>query len=578
MIKQYYDTARLRDLRELVDYAAQKHGDKVAIREFNAAREIVDHTDRQLQADVMALGAMLVTDGWKGRHFALIGESSYHYVVCYLAIVNWVGVIIPIDKELSDDEIAKQLRLCDASAVFCSESQALRLPAIMEQYPDVQLAVNIGFAKHGANMPAITQLIESGREILAQGLPADFDPEVDVDKTCAIIFTSGTTGANKGVMLCHRNITAVLHSALSMFKMAETYFSVLPINHTVEMNLFILGSLYAGFTVCFNDGLKNIKENLKIFKPDMSMMVPMIVDHLHKNIWKEAEKAGQATRLKMGIKLSNLLRMIGIDRRDQLFAPILDGLGGNLKLIFCGGAPLNPVLVKLFADIGINIYNGYGITECSPFVSSNSPLSQVPGSVGSVAPDCQVRISDDGGDDGTGEIQVKGDNVMLGYYKDEEATRRSFTEDGWFRTGDIGYLDKENNLYITGRAKNLIISANGKNVYPEELEDCLMNQISYLREVVVFSPKDKLGHDRIIAADAYLDPEFINEVGPDRARVQFKADVAKVNKHLAKFKRISQVMIRETEFDKTTTKKIKRNYQQSSDDYNSAFSAPRPSR
>jgi long-chain acyl-CoA synthetase len=189
------------------------------------------------------------------------------------------------------------------------------------------------------------------------------------------------------------------------------------------------------------------------------------------------------------------------------------------------------------------------------------PLSQVPGSVGSVAPDCQVRISDTGAD-GTGEIQVKGDNVMLGYYKDEEATRKSFTEDGWFKTGDIGCLDKDGNVYITGRAKNLIISDNGKNVYPEELEECLMNHISYLREVVVYATKDKIGHDRVIAADAYLDPQYISETGPDQARAQLKADVAKVNKHLAKFKRISLVQIRETEFDKTTTKKIKRNYQQ----------------
>jgi long-chain acyl-CoA synthetase len=559
MIKKYYDADRLRDLRELVDYAAEKHGDKVALREFNAKREIIEHTYRQLQSDVRSLGAYLVSAGWKGRHFALIGESSYNYVICYLAIVNWVGVVIPIDKELSDVEIAKQIRLSDAAAVFCSESQAVRMPAILDQCPDIRLTVNIGHLEKESNLPSLVQLIKEGQRILVLNDHVDFDPEIDQDKVCSIIFTSGTTGANKGVMLCHRNITAVLHSALSMFKLADTYFSVLPINHTVEMNLFILGSLYAGFTVCFNDGIKNIKENLKIFQPDMSMMVPMIVDHLHKNIWREAEKAGQATKLKIGIRLSNLLRRFGIDKREKLFAPILDGLGGSLKLIFCGGAPLNPKLVKSFADIGINIYNGYGITECSPLVSSNSPLSQVPGSVGSVAPDCEVRISG-AGEDGAGEIQVKGDNVMLGYYKDEDATRQSFTSDGWFKTGDIGYLDKENNVYITGRAKNLIISANGKNVYPEELEECLMNQISYLREVVVFASKDKMGHDRIITADTYLDPQFVSEVGPAKAREQLKADVEIVNRRLAKFKQISRVTIRETEFEKTTTRKIKRNY------------------
>ncbi len=557
---EYYDSVRLSDLRELVAYAAETHSDKVAIREFNTKRELVEHTDRQLQTDVDALGAKLVADGWKGKHFALIGESSYHYVVCYLAVVNWVGVIIPIDKELSVDEMTKQLQLSDADAVFYSQSQAARIPVILEQCPDVRMAVKTGYTNQDAGVPDVMQLIHSGQQILAQGDPVDFDPEVDVNKVCSIIFTSGTTGANKGVMLCHRNITAVLHSALAMFRQAETYFSLLPINHTVEMNLFILGSLYAGFTVCFNDELKNFKENLRIFKPDMTMMVPMVVDHLHKNIWKEAEKAGQATRLKLGILLSNFLRVFGIDRRDQFFKPILDGLGGHLKMIFCGGAPLNPQRIKAFADIGIDIYNGYGITECSPLVSSNSPISQVPGSVGAVAPDCQVRISDPD-DDGAGEIQVKGDNVMLGYYKDEAATRQSFTEDGWFKTGDIGCIDKANNVYITGRAKNLIISSNGKNVYPEELEECLMNQIPYLREVIVFAPKDKFGHERIIAADAFLDPQFISETGLERARVQLKADIEKVNGHLAKFKRISQVIIRETEFEKTTTRKIKRNYQ-----------------
>jgi long-chain acyl-CoA synthetase len=288
--------------------------------------------------------------------------------------------------------------------------------------------------------------------------------------------------------------------------------------------------------------------------------VPMLVDHLYKNIWKEAARTNQALRLKAGILISNLLRKIGIDRRAGLFAPIIDGLGGRLKLVFCGGAPLNQRLVKGFDNIGISIYNGYGITECSPFVSSNSPLSQVPGSVGAVAPDCQVRIGEARAD-GTGEIQVKGDNVMLGYYKDSEATRQSFTEDGWFKTGDIGCLDKKNNVYITGRAKNLIILANGKNVHPEELEDFLLNNIPYLREVVVFSPKDKQGNDRMISASAYLDPEFTNDVGREKAEEIFKADVRKVNRRLAGFKRVTGIQLRDSEFEKTTTKKIKRNYQ-----------------
>lgn len=554
MIKKYFDSVRYRDLRELIDRSADKYGDKIAIREFNSARQIIDHSYNQLRADSTALGVKLVADGWKGKHFALVGESSYNYLVCYLAVTNWVGVIIPLDRELSSDELAKQIGICDASAVFYASSLTAKMDEILPQCSEIKLAINM--------TTALESLVAAGRKLLDHKEKIDLDTEVDADKNCTIIFTSGTTGANKGVMLCHRNIVTVIHSGLSMFDKAQTYFSLLPINHTVELNLFVLGNISGGTTVCFNDGLKFIKENLTIFKPDICMMVPMLVDHLYKNIWKEAEKSKQASRLKFGIFASNFLRFFGIDIRARLFAPILEGLGGNLRQIFCGGAPLTPELVKGFAALGINIYNGYGITECSPFVSSNSQLSQVPGSVGAVAPDCQIRLGEVNAD-GNGEIQVKGDNVMLGYYKDPAGTKRTFTEDGWFKTGDIGRLDKYNNLYITGRVKNLIIRANGKNVHPEELEECLLNQIPYLKEVVVFAPKNEKGNDLTISAKAFLDPEFTLTIGLEKAAELFKIDVEKVNRHLAGFKRITQILIRETEFEKTTTKKIKRDYSQS---------------
>lgn len=554
MIRKYYDAARYRDLRELVDQAAAKHGDKVTFREFDPARKIIDHTCRQLQADVAALAAWLLNAGWKGSHFALIGESSYRYVVCYLAVVNWVGTIVPIDRELSVEETIKQVGLCDATAVFHSSPQAEKAGQVREGSPGVRLTVNIS---ESDPTNALDAMIAEGRALLASGPALASEPLVDVNRCCSIIFTSGTTGANKGVMLCHRNITAVLHSALSMFKMADTYFSVLPINHTVEFNLFVLGSIASGFTICFNDGLKHIAENLTLFKPDMSMMVPMLVEHLYTNIWREAQRTRQAGKLRLGIAATRLLRLVGIDLRARIFAPILDKLGGNLRLIFCGGAPLSPRLVRGFDAFGISIYNGYGITECSPMVASNCPLSQVPGSVGTIAPDCQVRLGSVQ-PDGNGEIEVKGDNVMLGYYKDEAATRRSFTEDGWFRTGDIGRLDRSGSLYITGRVKNLIIVGNGKNVHPEELEELLASSVPYLQEAIVHAVRDRQGFERTIAVDAFLDPKFILEKGKEMALAQFKADVERVNRRLAKFKRITQVTLRDTEFEKTTTRKIKR--------------------
>ena len=495
--------------------------------------------------------------GYQGKHIALIGESTYRYVLSYLAVVNWAGVVVPIDRELTRDDIIKLVKKSDADAIFFSDTFLPDMPLILTQCPAIKMAVNISDHVSDGTYLSVDSLVDAGRAILDNGDETDLETELDADRLCTILFTSGTTGANKGVMLCHRNLTTTIHASLSLFKLPEVTFSVLPINHSYEFNIHVLGSICGGATLCFNDSIKHVKDNLIVFKPQMSLMVPMIVEGLYKNIWKETEKANLTAHLKYGIWFSNLIRKVGIDKRGLYFLPIHEKLGGKLKLIVCGGAPLNPALVKGFDDLGINVYNGYGITECSPLISSNSPLSNVPGSVGVIVPGCTVRIGDKQ-PDGTGEIQVKGDNVMLGYYKDEEATRKSFTEDGWFKTGDIGYLDRKGIVFITGRAKNLIILANGKNVHPEELEECLTNGIPYIREVVVFAPKDAEGNDSIITADAYLDQQFTDEHGMEQAREIFEGDVKKVNRHLAAYKRIEKVFVRETEFEKTTTKKIKR--------------------
>ncbi len=559
MKKKFNEVVHLRDLRELVDYAASHYGDKVAFRQLTPDREIEDFSFNQLKSDTRALGAALVARGFKGKHFALIGESTYSYVISYLAIANWVGVIVPIDKEVTTSDMAKLVLQSDASGLFFSDTYSRDAGTIMASCPKLSLAINTSTpAEDSTTGLAIASLLAEGYELLASGAKLDFDEQIDVDKMSTILFTSGTTGANKGVMLCHRNLVTVIHSSLSMFKLPDRTFSVLPINHSYEFNIHVLGSICGGATLCFNDSIKHVKDNLKTFQPMMSLMVPMIVEGLYKNIWKETEKNNLTQQLKYGIWFSNLLRKFGIDRRQLFFRPIHLNLGGQLRLIVCGGAPLNPALVKGFDDFGIAVYNGYGITECSPLISSNSPVYSKPGSVGTVVPDCEVRIGDQH-PDGTGEIQVKGPNVMLGYYKDENATSLSFTDDGWFKTGDIGYLDRNGDVFITGRAKNLIITANGKNVHPEELEEHLMQAIPYISEVVVYAPKDSQGNDGIITATAFLDPKFTSEVGMAKARELFEADVRKANRHLATYKRIAQAFVRETEFEKTTTKKIKRN-------------------
>ena len=558
MAIKFNNCVHLRDLRELVSFSAEKYSDRAAFKEIDANRELIEYSFNQLKADTEALGVKLADLGMQGKHIALLGPSSYSYVVCYLATANWVGVIVPIDRELTNDDIVNLLQKSDAEGIFFSDLYASAIPYFQKHCPQIKLAVNITAKSENLSYPLLQELIDSGQQLISQGNTDILHTDLDVNKLSTILFTSGTTGANKGVMLCHRNLTACLFAAMSLFKLPETSFSVLPINHSYEFNIHVLGSIYGGAALCFNSSLKHVKDDLKLYKPHMSLMVPMIVDSLLANIWKEAEKTGLAGHLKLGIFISKLLRKIGIDLRKNFFYPIYKNIGGNLMTIVCGGAPLNPEIVKGFDDIGIHVYNGYGITECSPLISSNSPLYNLPGSVGVVVPGCEVRISDQQ-PDGIGEIQVRGDNVMLGYYKDEDATSKSFTEDAWFKSGDLGCLNKKGILYITGRVKNLIILANGKNVHPEELEEHLVRRISYIREVVVYAQINEKGEECIISAMAFLDEEFTKEVGMEKARQMFLDDINSQNRHLASYKRICQATLRDTEFEKTTTKKIKRN-------------------
>jgi len=557
MLKKYYETEKLKDFKELLLRSEVKYGLKHAYRELDAKRNIHNYTFIQLREDVDALGTRLLSMGLKGKHFALVGDSSYSYVVSYLAISCGVGVIVPLDKELSVYDLHKLICKSDAEVLFYSQSLEKDVLEMKTSCPEVKTFININMYKKSEHDISILDLIEEGKQEINLGNDAFKKMAIDPEALSSILFTSGTTGVNKGVMLSHKNILTVIHSAFSMFELADISFSVLPINHTYEFNLHILGSIYDGITICFNDSIKHVKENLVTFQPGMSLMVPMIVESLYKNIWKEAEKNNLKKHLQYGIWFSNIIRKIGIDRRDLFFKPVHQSLGGNLKIIVCGGAPLRPDIVKGFDNLGISVFNGYGITECAPLISSNCTLKSVPGSVGFVIPDNKVRIADTDSD-GIGEIQVQGDNVMLGYYKDPVSTRKTFTEDGWFKTGDLGYLDRKGALYITGREKNLIILANGKNVHPEELEEYILENLAYVKEVVVFAPLASDGSEVMIMAEVYLDQDFLVQHGVESAKEILRDDISKLNRRLSSYKRINDVCLREIEFEKTSTRKIKR--------------------
>lgn len=557
MNKKYYDAIYLRDLKELIDYGARSYGPQCAFKDLDTERNIHEYTFFQLKDDVEALGTALLARGLQGKHFAILGESSYSYVVSYFAVVNGVGVIVPLDKEHTTEELVNLVKKCDAEVLLYSNNLYADVMELKNSCGNLTEVINISMYVNSFEDLDFMSLVKEGRQWIEEGDTRFQQMEIDTLALSGIFFTSGTTGANKGVMLCHKNLVTVVHSTYSLLGISGVTISVLPINHTFEFNIHVMGSIYAGATLCFNDSIIRVRENLLKFKPNISLMVPMIVESLYKNIWKEAERAKLDQHLKYGIWVSNVLRKFGIDKREQYFKPVLEAFGGNLRLIGCGGAPLRPEIVKGLDDLGISILNGYGITECAPLISCNSPLRNIPGSVGILAPDVKVRIEGKR-QDGNGEIQVMGDNVMLGYYKDEECTRKTFTEDGWFKTGDIGYLDKKGALFITGREKNLIILTNGKNVHPEELEEYLLNNLPYVKEVIVYAPEAYGQREVLITAHAYLDPEFLQRVGIEKAKSIFKEDVRRLNQKLASYKRIQDTLVRETEFEKTTTKKIKR--------------------
>ncbi|WP_313119363.1 AMP-binding protein [Proteiniclasticum ruminis] len=557
MLRNYYETDYIHTLRDLLERSEKKYGLDFAYKELDPERNLHSYTFVQLREDVDALGTSLLERGLLGKHFAIVGENSYSYVVSYMAVSMGLGVIVPLDKELSKEELLKLIYKSDAEVLLYSELLSDDVEELKGSCPEVRTFINISM--YGTKMGSISilDLLQEGRSLINSGDRRYKSLPIDRNKMAAILFTSGTTGVHKGVMLSHKNILTVIHSAFSMFRFSKVSFSVLPINHTYEFNLHVLGCLYGGITLCFNDSIKHVKDNLMIFQPGMTLMVPMIVESLYKNIWKEAEKNNLTKHLQYGIWFSNLIRKVGIDQRKLFFKPIMESLGGNLQTIVCGGAPLRPDIVKGFEDIGISVYNGYGITECAPLIATNCTMKNIAGSVGFVIPDNLVRIADTD-EDGIGEIQIQGDNVMMGYYKDPVSTRKTFTADGWFKTGDLGYLDRKGALYITGREKNLIILANGKNVHPEELEEYILDHLAYVKEVVVYAPLSPEGNEVMIMAEAYVEDQFLIEKGVDEAKKILKEDISKLNHKLSVYKRIHDVELRECEFEKTSTKKIKR--------------------
>ena len=551
----------MHNVRDVLHYAEKKYASNIAYQQIENKIYESAITFSGLVNNINALGTAMLAKGMKGKHIALLGETTIEWVTTYFAVLCGVGVILPIDCELNVETMAKQINFGDVDVVVCSKRMKKKVSQALEHCPNVETVIMMR-TSDPAEFPScgrvlyFDEMLLDGRGLLKGGDKGYTQAEIDADALAEIVFTSGTTGANKGVMLNHKNLCAVLRGARRLVHYERTSMSVLPVNHTYELSCHIISGLYEGTTVYINDDLKHVMQNVKHFAPEMTCMVPMMVNLIVRRVNIEIEKRSLTKHVEYAMRFSNLVRKVGIDRRKKYFFPITDSFGGNLKKIICGGAPLSQSVIDFMDSIGITVLNGYGITECAPLVAVNGDKLKRKGSVGHVLPTCSVRI-DSPDENGNGEIQVSGDMVMLGYYKMPEDTAAVFTEDGWFRTGDIGHLDKDGFLFINGRVKNLIILSNGKNIYPEELEEAVMREIPYVKELVVHTDSDGTG----IYAVCYLDRDFCekNKLKTLEERHDFLMDdIRKYNQKMPSFKRITDVTISDEEFEKTSTKKIRR--------------------
>ena len=550
----YYNTRRVNDLKQLVNEAAELYGNK-ELFVYRRNKEIVSKSFIDFKNDINYFGTALVSQfGFSEEHMAIVAENSYEWLVVYFTAIISHGVFVPIDRELPPEGIANILKISDSSILVVSDNFSVKLADVIPTLDFIKTKIIIGKEKEGYF--SFEKLLEIGKEQMEAG-NTDFVSLVPItDTLSSLVFTSGTTGTAKGVMLTQANIVSTAINALDSIHIGPSAISVLPYNHTYESTTGILCYVHEGRTIYINESLRMFANNLKEYKPTDMQCVPLIAESLYKKIWSTAEETGKDKTLKKALKISRFLMKHGIDIRRKLFKSVLEGLGGNLSCMICGGAAVKPNIGEFFYDIGITVLVGYGITECSPLVSANRNYFFDFASAGVPIRGCSVKI-DSPDENGEGEICVKGENVMMGYYKNPEATANAF-KDGWFLTGDIGKIDDKGRIYITGRKKNLIVLKNGKNVYPEEIES-YFDESRNIAEIVVYAIRDESDHEAAITAEIFPNMNNVTEDHPlEKVREDIRAEIEEVNKKLPMYKQIKNVTFRDKEFDKTSTKKIKR--------------------
>ena len=551
------------DLKDMLKQTGEVYGERPAYgfkTETPGKIKIISHAE--FRNEINALGTALIQMGLKDKRIAVISENRYEWELAYLSVVTGTGVVVPLDKALPDNEIESLILRSQVEAIFYSKKYDNIMNQLREKKnTNLKYFISMDLEENDNGIYSQKQLVEKGKKLLEEGNREFLDAKIDSENMGIMLFTSGTTAASKAVMLSHKNIVTNIMDIMQAFDLDENdrLLSFLPLHHVFECTVGFLYPVSIGACIYFCEGVKHMADNIKEFRITAMISVPAVFDIIYRKVMKTIEKKGKLPTVKKGIKISQLLRKVGIDLRQKLFREIHESLGPDLKLVVTGGAALDPETEKGFNDLGFDLEQGYGLTETSPVIAAETPKCNRLGSIGKKFNSVEVKI-DNPDEDGIGELMAKGPSIMLGYYENEEATKEALEPDGWFHTGDLARIDKDGFIYISGRKKSVIVLNNGKNVFPEEIET-LLNKVEGIKESFVYEKKEDDGDIKVcteIVYDRELIKELYNIEGEENIREFLWRKVKEVNNLMPKYKYVREMIITEEELIKTTTLKIKR--------------------
>ena len=562
-----YKVREIKNFKDLLTQSIELYGDsnifKFKKRMYKKDEKVEFNymTYKEFGEEVNSFGTALNSLGLMKKRVAVISKNRYEWIATYYATVTGDKVIVPLDKSLPDNEIISLAERSEAEAIVFEDKYLEIMKKIRdEKLSSIKYFINMDAEKEEDGFLSYKELVEKGKKLIADGDRTQIDAEIDENAMSIMLFTSGTTSMSKAVMLSQKNICDNVMGLTSVLKFTKDDCTValLPFHHAlpaVVMHILI----YSGATYTFCDGLKYITQNLAEYECTVLVAVPAIVEVIYKKILKQIEKQGKTKLVKNMTKLTNVLDKVNIKIKNKVFKDIHNALGGHIRLIISAAAPINPEILKGLQGFGLRAIQGYGLTETAPIVSIENDFQAKAGSVGRTIPNVEVKIVDKDEDE-IGEIVVKGSNVMLGYYKNEEATKEALEPDGWYHTGDVGYLDKDGFLYITSRKKNVIVQKNGKNIFPEEIET-LISHIPFVKESIVYG-RPTWDDDLDICVKIVYDKDAIKEVygykSEEEILKEMKEHISKINDNMPPYKHIRDVIITDEELIKTTTAKVKR--------------------